>query len=135
MYPSIFLSPHTECHAWQTEGATGVSLLFLTVGSETVPELGILLAVACEYTGTLIHTLTLTLTQAYTPWLDVIKRQHGLMWRVWPHPPPVSSLTCDGHTGKQTPSKSSQALRADRGAGLWPRGRGRKESLGEVFQG
>ena len=63
-----------------------MSLLFLTVGSETAPEWGILLAMACEHTGTLIHTLTLTLTQAYTPWLDVIKRQHGLMWRMWPHP-------------------------------------------------
>ena len=41
MYPSIFLSTYTECHAWQTEGATGVSLPSLTVGSETVPELGI----------------------------------------------------------------------------------------------
>lgn len=86
MYPSIFLSPHTECHAWQTEGATGVSLLFFTVGSETVPELGILLAVACEYTGTLIHTLTLTLTQAYTPWLDVIKRQHDRCGECGPTP-------------------------------------------------
>lgn len=71
MHPSIFQSTYTECHAWQTEGATGVSLLSLSVGSETVPELGIVNTQV--HTHTHPHTSIHSMAGCYqkTPWIDV----------------------------------------------------------------